>query len=93
MNLAVHLLNDCWLDRYKCAIVVRNDSDLAEAMHLVKQHRGKKMISLVKPYPEQDADELSAPARFVRPIRPGALQNAQLPDLIPGTNFRKPAGW
>ena len=30
VNLAVHLLNDAWLDRYECAVVVSNDSDLAE---------------------------------------------------------------
>ena len=93
VNLAVHLLNDCWLDRYECAIVVSNDSDLAEAMRLVKMHRGKKMIGLVKPRIKQRSKELRVHARFVRPIRPGALQNAQLPNLIPGTNFRKPAGW
>lgn len=29
VNLAVHLLNDGWLDAYDCAVVVSNDSDLA----------------------------------------------------------------
>ena len=92
VNLAVHLLNDCWLDRYECAIVVSNDSDLAEAMRLVKRHRGKR-IGLVKPRPEQESDALCAHAHFVRPIRPDGLRKAQLPDRIPGTNFRRPAGW
>ena len=31
VNLAVHLLNDGWLDAYDCAVVVSNDSDIAEA--------------------------------------------------------------
>ena len=48
VNLAVHLLNDAWLDLYDCAVVVSNDSDLAEAMRLVKRHRGK-LIGLVTP--------------------------------------------
>ena len=48
VNLAVHLLNDCWLDLYECAVVVSNDSDLAEAMRLVNGCRGK-MIGLVTP--------------------------------------------
>lgn len=30
VNLAVHLLNDSWTDSYECAIIVSNDSDLAE---------------------------------------------------------------
>ncbi len=37
VNLAVHLLNDAWLDSYDCAVVVSNDSDLAEAMRLAKE--------------------------------------------------------
>ena len=28
VNLAVHLLNDSWLNAYDCAIVVTNDSDI-----------------------------------------------------------------
>ncbi len=36
VNLAVHLLNDAWSNKYDCAIIVSNDSDLAEAMRLVK---------------------------------------------------------
>lgn len=39
VNLAVHLLNDGWLDAYDCAVVVSNDSDLAEAMRLVKARK------------------------------------------------------
>ena len=34
VNLAVHLLNDSWLDVYDCAVVVSNDSDIVEAMRL-----------------------------------------------------------
>ena len=92
VNLAVHLLNDCWLDLYDCAIVVSNDSDLAEAMRLVNEHGGKT-IGLMKPRLKQRSDELRVHAKFVRDIRPSGLQNAQLPDPIPGTTFRKPAGW
>ena len=92
VNLAVHLLNDCWLDLYDCAIVVSNDSDLAEAMRLVNEHRGK-LIGLLTPTLKQRSEKLRAHAQFVRSIRPGGLQNAQLPDPIPGTNIRKHAVW
>ena len=37
VNLAVHLLNDGWLDVYDCGVVVSNDSDIAEAMRLVRR--------------------------------------------------------
>lgn len=34
VNLAIHLLNDAWNNRFDVAVVVSNDSDLAEAMRL-----------------------------------------------------------
>ncbi|MCY3876823.1 MAG: NYN domain-containing protein [Rhodobacteraceae bacterium] len=36
VNLAVHLLNDGWPDLCDCAVVVSNDSDIAEAMRLAR---------------------------------------------------------
>ena len=31
VNIAVHVLNDAWQNAHDCAVVVSNDSDLAEA--------------------------------------------------------------
>ncbi len=92
VNLAVHLLNDGWLDAYDCAVVVSNDSDIAEAMRLVKQHHGKR-IGLVTPGTGRPSRQLMAHADFARHVRPNALRRSQLPDPIPGTNIRKPARW
>ena len=92
VNLAVHLLNDSWLDAYDCAVVVSNDSDLAEAMRLVKQQHGKR-IGLVTPGNRGVSRQLLAHADFARRIRTAGLRDAQLPDLVPGTSIRKPARW
>ncbi len=92
VNLAVHLLNDGWLDAYDCGVVVSNDSDIAEAMRLVRQHCGKR-IGLVTPGTGRPSRQLLAHADFARHIRVNGLQNSQLPDPIPGTNFRRPAAW
>jgi uncharacterized LabA/DUF88 family protein len=95
VNIAVHLLNDAWLDRYDCAIIVSNDSDLAEAMGLVKQHH-KKVLGLITPGTTRNrrtSRKLSIHADFVRPIRSGALKESQLPNPIPGTSLHKPTGW
>ncbi len=91
VNLAVHLLNDAWLDRYDCAAVVSNDSDLAEAMRLAKA-RGKSIGWLVtgKQHPSQ---ELAKIASFRKDIRNSVLANSQLPPEIPGTNVHKPPAW
>ena len=48
VNPAVHLLDDGWLDAYDCAVVVGNDSDIAEAMRLVRDHHGRR-IGLITP--------------------------------------------
>ncbi len=92
VNLAVHLLNDGWLSAYDCAIVVSNDSDLAEAMRLVKQQQGKR-IGLVTPGTGRPSRQLIAHADFTRNIRSNALRRSQLPDPIPGTNIRRPSRW
>ena len=87
VNLAVHLLNDGWLDAYDCAVVVSNDSDIAEAMRLVREHQGKR-IGLVTPGTGRPSRQLMAHADFARHIRPNALRRSQLPDPIPGANIR-----
>ena len=92
VNLAVHLLNDGWLDVYDCAVVVSNDSDLAEAMRLVNHQHGKR-IGLITPGTRNPSRQLLARADFARRIRTGALQGSQLPDPIPGTNIHRPADW
>ena len=93
VNLAVHLLNDSWLDRYDCAVVVSNDSDLAEAMRLVKQHHEKLIIGLVTPGSHRPSRQLQRHADFARRVRENVLQDSQLPNPIPTTNIRKPASW
>ena len=96
VNLAVHLLNDAWLDAYDCAVIVSNDSDLAESMRLVRLHHSAKLLGLVFPrretggYPSR---ELSRHAHFVLRLGERVLAACQLPDPIPGTRIHKPASW
>ena len=92
VNLAVHLLNDSWLDAYDCGVVVSNDSDVAEAMRLVRAQHGKR-IGLVTPGPRRPSQQLKKHSDFARHIRTNGLRRSQLPDPIPGTNIRKPAAW
>ena len=92
VKLAVHLLNDGWLDAYDCAVIVSNDSDLAEAMRLVKQYHTKR-IGLMTPGTGRPSRQLMAHADFSRHIRDNALRRSQLPDPIPGTNICKPVRW
>ncbi len=92
VNLATHFLNDAWLDTYDCGVVVSNDSDIAEAMRLVKQHH-TKCIGVLTPGETPTSFQLKKHADFVRRIRKGALRASQFPDQIAGTRLRKPERW
>lgn len=93
VNLSVHLLNDAWLNSYDCAVVVSNDSDMAEAMQLVRQHHPNKVLGVITPGKHGTSRQLQQRAHFVRTIRTGALRNSLLPSPIPGTNLIKPNTW
>ncbi len=94
VSLAVHLLNDAWLDAYDCPVVVSNDSDLAEAMHLVRTHHPGKRLGLIFPRESgHPSRELVKHAHFVKHLGSTVLAASQMPSAIPGTTIRKPAGW
>ncbi len=94
VNLALHVLNDAWLNAYDCAVIVSNDSDLAEALQLVKG-RHRKLVGLVTPGApkRQTSRQLKRHADFVNPIRTWMLSQSQLPNPIPGTTIHKPPNW
>ncbi len=92
VNLAIHVLNDAWLDLYDCAVIVSNDSDLAESFRLVKEQHNK-VIGLITPGKGHPSRELLKYADFTKRIRKGVLAISQLPDPIPGTTIYKPKVW
>lgn len=92
VNLAVHLVNDAWLGKYDCAVVLSNDSDLKEAITLVKDHH-KKLIGVMIPPNSFPSKELMRAAHFVKQIRNASLAASQLPDVIQGSNVHKPKEW
>lgn len=93
VNIAVHMLNDAWLNNYDCAIIVSNDSDLAESMKLVKKYHPNKILGLIMPGKGHPSKELMKHADFVKRIRTGILKSSQLPNPIPKTNIYKPKDW
>ncbi len=91
VNLAVHFLNDAWLNNYECGVIISNDSDLVEAVKLVRKQT-RKIIGIISPFP-QISKELKEYSHFQRKIRGNALKQCQLPDQIPGTKLKKPDAW
>lgn len=94
VNLAVHLVNDAWLDAFDCAVVVSRDSDLAESMSLVKTFHSQKKLGLITMGRSlKTSKELLRHADFVKAISSSTLSGAQFPEKIPGTNISKPPDW
>lgn len=95
VNLAVHLVNDAWLDRYDCAIIISGDSDLAESMKLVKLHHPKKILGLLTSR-RGTSKEMVKCSDFTKYISTRALANSQMPDVVMpnlGNPIQKPANW
>jgi len=93
VNLAVHLLNDAWLNAFDCAIVVSGDSDLAESINLVRQYHKKKAVGVISPGKRSMSKQLVKASSFVRAVSTTVLAASQFPSHIPGTNIFKPADW
>jgi len=94
VNLAVDLLNDAWMNKYECAVVVSNDGDLAGAMRLVKK-QGKRIVVLVPgdPTTRPHSVQLTKWSHKIMSIPLSAIGGCQLPNPIPGTTIHKPKTW
>ena len=94
VNLGVHILNDAWQDKYDCAVIISNDSDLAEPLRIIREQHKEKVIGLLSPlikgHPSQ---KLLRYANFVKRIRKGVLKISQMPEKIPESKIHKPAQW
>ena len=105
VSLSTHLLNDAWLDKYDCAVLVSNDNDMAEALKLIRQYHPEKQLWLIKPKKSQYSGKLQGPIeeqvngkKFIRAIYRSALKKSLLPDPVRpkkpiSTPISKPASW
>ncbi|WP_295487259.1 NYN domain-containing protein [uncultured Pseudomonas sp.] len=93
VNLGVHLVRDALMGRFDHAVVITNDTDLAEPLRIVVQD-AKLPLTLLSPVakPAQSLRELATHVRYLQ----GHLGGAQFPDPVldqNGVEIRKPAGW
>jgi len=94
VNLASHLVNDAHLGRYDTAVIVSNDSDLVEAIKLVRTDAGKN-VGVFKPNGKK-LNEIKAVASFYRNIENTVLAASQFPDPVVTSNgslITKPTTW
>ena len=94
VNLAAHLINDGYKSRYDLAVVISNDSDLCEAIRIVRTDLGKD-VGVFNPHRKNPSVELRRIATFFRPIRQGVLAASQFPAQMQDANgsFHKPSMW
>jgi uncharacterized LabA/DUF88 family protein len=96
VNLASHLLHDGHKKDYELAVVVSNDSDLAEPIRLVSKELGLP-VGLLNPQikSERQSVDLRKVATFIKTITKKHLQNSLFPDTLSDSNgtFFKPKHW
>jgi hypothetical protein len=75
------------------AVIVSNDSDLKEPISVVRRRLGKT-IGILNPQAKVSR-ALQPLAHFTKPIRAGALANAQFPAVMRDAQgpFHKPPRW
>lgn len=93
VNLAVHLVNDAHKGVFEVAAIISNDSDLCEAVRIVRNER-KLTVGVICPH-KKPSRELLRCASFFKSIRPSALAKSQFPQTLADTHgsFHKPQSW
>ncbi len=108
VNLAAHMLYDGFVGDYEMAVIISNDSDLAEPVRIVNKTLGKK-VGILNPQINHCRDEhgnidyksiqpsrkLNKYVLFNKPITEVALAKSQFPAVLSdgkGT-FHKPPSW
>lgn len=93
VNIAAHMIHDGHRNLYDAAVIVSNDSDLAEPLRIVR-HELHKTVGMLNPH-KRPSYELMKHVMFVKQIRKGLLSICQFPDtLVDGHGtFYKPTRW
>jgi uncharacterized LabA/DUF88 family protein len=93
VNLAVHLVADGFRGDYEVAVVLSRDSDLCEAVRIVRDEL-RLAVGIVSPS-RRGSVELSKLASFEKRVTRRALELSQLPSLMRDDKgkFHKPQSW
>jgi len=91
VNLAAYLVADGYENAYDAAVVVSDDSDLVEAIRIVRRLR--KHVTVLSP--SGRAYEMKRAATRYRAIDPAVLSQSQFPPVMRDAQgrFYKPANW
>ena len=93
VNLACHLVRDAFRSAFQVAVLITNDSDLAEPVRIVRQELSLP-VGILNPHQHHSAG-LKGIATFLKRIRQPDLIASQFPSMLndaKGT-FHKPPSW
>jgi hypothetical protein len=94
VNIATHLVHDAHQHHFEAAVLITNDSDLAEPIRIVR-HELRLEVGILNPHRHASSRVLTKHASFIKQIRKGALRASQFPQTLHDGNgeFRKPHSW
>jgi hypothetical protein len=89
------MVNDGHNGKYATAVLISNDSDLAEPVRIVRQELGRPVVILNPFVNNHPSVILRKYATFVKPIRSGVLAASQFPETLQDAagEFHKPPSW
>ncbi len=93
VNLATHLLLDAFKGRCDTAVVISNDSDLAEPVRVAREELGIA-VQIVNPHPRSRRSRRLV-GTSARQLRKRVIADCQLPAVLYDRRgeIRKPEGW
>ena len=93
VNLATYLLLDAFQGRCDTAVVISNDSDLAEPVHMARDECGIP-VGVINPHDPQRRSRWLR-GTFFKQLRPSVIAQCQLPPVLRDAEgeIRKPEGW
>ena len=80
VNIATHLVADAYQNKYDCAVLISNDTDLTPPLLHIK-HKLKKLVIVISPYKEINA-ELKKSAHFYKSVSTKTLEKSQFPEKM-----------
>ena len=96
VNLATYLLLDAFQGRCDTAVVISNDSDLAQAIHVAQSQLGVK-VGIINPHSRdrRSREFQGLNCQFYKQVPRLLLKQTQLPAVVHDSTgqIRKPNGW
>jgi uncharacterized LabA/DUF88 family protein len=95
VGLAIHMLNDGWMNKYDIALLLSQDTDLLDAVSFVRRYC-RKTVGVVWLDGTKVPGKWSNAASFTLQLTPSRLAAAQFPDQIMGRGghyIKKPGQW